>query len=140
MFDLFLITLLLGGIVLLGYIENNDMKQINSAFFRTDWTNPSEVFEYMHLLTTKPLWRICLIASALFAFVTTAAYTYMPHGCEREKVPFWLFFVVILSFSFICMSGYLSFFSFHILVPNGGQDNYSKLSYADCRNVVARWG
>lgn len=128
-----ILIFIIAGVSILGFIENNDMQELNDAFFKVNMSEPIEVLEYLNLCTTKPIWRVSLMASVLLASVTTAIYTF------SQNMHFWLFFAIILGISYIFMSSYLSYYSFHILTPNGGQDNYHKLRYYDCKHVTSKF-
>ena len=69
------------------------------------------------------------MAGVLLAASVSALYNY------SKNVNVWLLFFVLISFGYITMSGYLSYFSFHVLTPNGGQNNYHKLKYYNSKKM-----
>lgn len=131
-------------IILIGKIENNDMKEINDAFMKTNWSDPFQSLEYLNLVATKPQWRIAFISGSLVAFAITGI---VINILNKSEVPMnklilnpFIIYLIITSFLFIAMTGYLSFFTFHTMLPNGGQDIFLKLKYYDCKNVTTKYG
>ena len=113
--------------ILLGRVEEKDMREINDAYFSMNMWNPIDVMEYLTLCTTKPLWRVSLIVSIFWSLFVTGLYVY------SKDIPPWFFFALLLAISYITMSGYLSYYSFHVLTPNGSQENWNK--YRNAGNV-----
>ena len=125
-----ILLLLVGLFALLIYLEHNDMKRINEEFFKFDASNPSEVLEYLTLLATKPMWRIAFMSALINAMVLTAVYVY------SNDINFVFFFFIILGVTFIRTLSYLSYYGFHVITPNGTQDNYLKLKYYKCKKLT----
>jgi hypothetical protein len=127
------IIFLVTAVVLLGWMEEKDMTEINNAFFKMNLTSPYDVIEYLNLIATKPIWRVSIMVGILFGFMATAVY------CWSKDIPWYLFMGLFIAIGYISMSGYLSYFNFHIVCPNGCQETINKLQHY---NTVAqpRWG
>lgn len=118
---LLFLALIIGLVFLLGYIEDKDMKEINDAYYDTNFTDPMSVMEYLHLVQTKPMWRVGLMISLLLSYFVMIFYIY-----SNNMFPL-ILFLAVLAFVWIAMIAYQSYFSFHVITPNGGQENYNKL-------------
>lgn len=112
--------------VLVAYIEEKDMREINNAYLCMDMTDPLSVCEYLQLLASKPQWRVGLIVSSILGFVCTALFIY---SRDCGKIPTLIYFLMTMMTAWILMIAYISFFSFHIIQPNGGQELCNKLRY-----------
>lgn len=121
----FTVIVIVAGVCLLGYIEDKDMKEINQAFYDMNMLCPLDVMEYFNLLSTKPAWRVALMCATLLAVVMSIIYAYI------GQIPIIIYFLIVLAMSWIVMSAYLSYYTFHVLVPNGGQDNWNKFANPD---------
>lgn len=130
---LIVLVLIIVGVVFLGWIEEHDMKELNQAFFDMNMCDPMCVMEYFCLVTTKPMWRVGLMCSVLLALVVMALYTF------SKDINQWLFFLIVWGIAWIIMVAYISYYSFHVLTPNGGQDNWNKYRYA-CTKCPSKFG
>ena len=71
---IFITVALVCAVILLGFLENGDMQQINDAYYRLDFKDPMEVLEYLNIIATKPTWRVSLMVGILLGFMSTAVY------------------------------------------------------------------
>jgi hypothetical protein len=120
-------------VIILGWIEEKDMTEVNKAYYNMDMSDPSQVMEYLNLIAGKPLWRVTLMMSVLFGFISTAIY------CWSSCVSWYLYLVLSGLVAYVIMGGYMSYYVFHIVTPNGGQETINKLQHWN-RPTISRWG
>ena len=118
------LTLIVSACVFIGYIEEKDMKEINGAYMALDMSDPHAVIEYLHLVATKPTWRIGVIVASFLSFILTALYIY---ARDKDNIPGPVFYFCCMTMSWIVMVGYMSYYGFHVVAPNGGQEMANKL-------------
>ena len=100
------------------------MKEINRAYFEMDMSKPEMVLEYLTLISTKPMWRVSLMGAILLSLISTSVYVW------SNNVSWGLYLAVGIMISYIVMGSYISFYSFHVVMPNGGQEQMNKLHNA----------
>lgn len=123
--------LIIGAIILLSFIEEMDMKEINKLFMNLNLCDPIEVMEYFTVCSSKPTWRVALIFSLAYALFLTAMYIM---GMQA-----WVFFFMTIPVTWVVMSSYLSYFNFHVWTPSGGKENWNKYKHACMRNVKMKF-
>jgi len=127
------VIILVSGVIILGWLEENDMKSINKAFYKLNLRDPYAVIEYLNLIATKPLWRISLMTGILLALIATAIY------CWSKCVQWHFYMASWIAIGYIVSISYLSFYSFHVITPNGTQETINKLQNMD-GVCTQRWG
>lgn len=118
------LTVIIAACFGIGIIEEKDMKEINQTYFDLDMSDPHSVIEYLHLIATKPQWRVGVMVSSVLAIVLTSLYVYSK---EVQSIPAPVYFFCCMTMAWILMCGYMSFYGFHVVAPNGGQEISNKL-------------
>lgn len=110
------------GIGMLGYIEEMNMKKCNRRFDEMNMSNPCSVMEYLQSIASKPIWRVGLMSSALLAGGLTLLYVLT----DQMNPVVYFFMVMAIAYIFcVCL---MSYTSWHIIVPDGGQRCSNKLA------------
>lgn len=103
-------------IVLLGIIEENDMKKLNNLFRSTDLNNKYQVMNYLTQLQAKPAWRVCLMVAFGGGYVLSLLYRFL------HNIPIPLYFLIMIAFIWILSCAAHSYWGYHCVLPNGSED------------------
>lgn len=120
-------------VIFLCWIEEKDMKEVNDAYYNMNMSDPMQVMEYLNLIAGKPMWRVTLMTAILFGFISTGVY------CWSSGITWYLYLGLSILVAYVIFGGYMSYYTFHVIQPNGGQETVNKLKNWN-RSTESRWG